>query len=69
MSRAEPGSKKACCMVSELLEEAGIDRERARALRRQLLEGIVLLCRWQLERMEPPAAPTGGRKARKVTVE
>lgn len=69
MSRAETGSKKACCMVSELLEEAGIDRERARALRRQLLEGIVLLCRWQLERMEPPAAPAPGRKARKVTVE
>ena len=56
-------------MVSELLEEAGIDRERARALRRQLLEGVILLCRWQLERMEPPAKPTTGRKARKVTVE
>jgi len=69
VSRAETGSKKACCMVSELLEEAGIDRERARALRRQLLEGIVLLCRWQLERMEPPAAAAPGRKARKVTVE
>jgi len=56
-------------MVSELLEEAGIDRERARALRRQLLEGIILLCRWQLERMEPPAPSATGRKARKVTVE
>ena len=56
-------------MISEILEEAGLDRERARALRRQLLEGVILLCRWQLERMEPPAAPAPGRKARKVTVE
>jgi len=69
VSRAEAGSKKACCMISEILEEAGLDRERARALRRQLLEGVILLCRWQLERMEPPPGPAGGRKARKVTIE
>jgi len=56
-------------MISEILEEAGLDRERARALRRQLLEGVILLCRWQLERMEPPASPASGRKARKVTIE
>jgi len=56
-------------MISEILEEAGLDRERARALRRQLLEGVILLCRWQLERMEPPGGPAGGRKARKVTIE
>lgn len=56
-------------MVSEILEEAGIDREKARQLRRQVLEGIILLCRWQLERMEPNQ-PGGaqGRKARKVEV-
>jgi hypothetical protein len=56
-------------MISEILEEAGLDRERARALRRQLLEGVILLCRWQLERMEPPAAKAAGGKARKVTIE
>ena len=62
--------RKACCLVSEVLEEAGFDREKARRLRRQVLEGVILLCRWQLERMEAtdPPAP-GGRKARKVKVE
>jgi hypothetical protein len=69
VSRSEPGPKKACCMISEILEETGLDRERVRAIRRQVLEGIVLLCQWQLERMEPPAAPPSGRKARKVTIE
>ena len=69
MSRAEPGPKKACCMISEILEEAGLDRERARAIRRQVLEGIVLLCQWQLDRIPPPEAAPGKRKARKVTIE
>ena len=69
MSRAEPGPKKACCMISEILEETGLDRERVRAIRRQVLEGMVLLCQWQLERMEPPAGAPSGRKARKVTIE
>jgi hypothetical protein len=69
VSRAEPGPKKACCMISEILEETGLDRERVRAIRRQVLEGVVLLCQWQLERMEKPAEAASGRKARKVTVE
>jgi hypothetical protein len=62
-------------MVSEILEEAGIDRERARALRRQLLEGVVLMCQWQLERMREdrgdaePTSRTAGAKARKIDVE
>jgi len=57
-------------MVSEMLEEAGIDRERLRLVRRQVLEGIILLCRWQLERMDrAPRPPEAGRKARKVTLE
>jgi hypothetical protein len=62
--------QKPCCLVSEILEEAGIDRERARQIRRQVLEGIVLMCQWQLQRMEgrPPAASTG-RRGRKVEVE
>jgi len=54
-----------------MLEEAGLDRERARKLRRQVLEGIILLCQWQLERMQSDAAPppASGRRARKVTVD
>jgi hypothetical protein len=56
-------------MVSEFLEEAGLDRERARALRRQILEGVILLCQWQLERMEPKASPKRAAGPRKVTVE
>jgi len=61
-------------MVSEILEEAGIDRERARAVRRQILEGVILLCQWQLERMEHSEGEDAPRsrsrpKARRVTVE
>ena len=70
MPATEARPKKPCCMISELLEEAGIDREQLRRARRQVLEGIVLLCQWQLQRMEasePP--PSSRRKARKVTVE
>ena len=64
-------SGKACCLVSELLEEAGLDRRKARALKRQVLEGMILLCRWQLERMGPDteAPPRTRRAARKVAVE
>lgn len=65
------GRKKACCLVSEILEDAGFDRRKARALRRQVLEGIMLMCRWQLERMEESAPPPdpAPKKARKVAVE
>jgi hypothetical protein len=61
--------KKACCLVSEVLEEAGLDRERARALRRQVLQGMILLCQWQLERIDetPPSGPRRG--PRKVNVD
>jgi hypothetical protein len=53
-----------------MIEEAGLDRERARRLRRQVLEGIVLLCQWQLERMGPDGEKgEGPRRARKVDVE
>jgi hypothetical protein len=69
MSKAEK-PLKACCFVSELLEEAGLDREKARTLRKQVLEGIVLFCQWQLERMKEDAPPPSGkRKARRVSVE
>jgi hypothetical protein len=59
-------------MISEFLEEAGVDREQLRRARRQVLEGVMLLCQWQLSRMEEsrPASPPGGaRRGRKVTVE
>lgn len=70
MADAEAGPKRACCLISEMLEEAGIDRDRLRLLRRQVLEGVVTLCRWQLERMERPAegAPPR-RKAQRVPVD
>jgi hypothetical protein len=61
--------KKPCCLVSEFLEETGLDREKVRALRRQVLEGVILLCRWQLERMEKPEPPPGARKAKRVAVD
>lgn len=71
MAKGEAGRRRACCMISEILEESGMDREKVRQLRRQVLEGIILLCRWQLERMgraETASAPSS-RRARKVTVE
>jgi hypothetical protein len=65
-----PPKMGACCLVSEILEEAGLDRNKARQLRRQLLEGMILFCRWQLERMESAAPPRASRKsARKVAVD
>jgi hypothetical protein len=62
-------STRACCLVSEMLEEAGIDREKARQLRRQLLEGMILMCRWQLERMESSAPRRPRKGPRKVEVQ
>ena len=72
MPRDEATPRKPCCMISEVLEEAGLDRQKARELRRQVLQGIVLMCEWQLERMDHADARRAGataRKARKVTVE
>jgi hypothetical protein len=67
---------KACCLISEVLAEAGLDRERARQLRRQVLHGIIQLCQWQLERLEasgaggtPSSDRSGRRKARKVALD
>jgi hypothetical protein len=68
--REKAAPKKVCCLVSEILEEAGVDRKKVRQIRRQILEGVILLCRWQLERMErAEAAPERGRKARSVPVD
>jgi len=61
-------SKKACCLISEMLEETGLDRDQLRRFRRQVLEGVILFCRWQLERMEKsrpaPGTPPGARKVK-----
>lgn len=70
MSVTEGRSLKPCCMISEFLEETGIDRAQLRKARRQILEGVVLLCQWQLQRMERDAPLTpSARKPRKVPVE
>ena len=61
--------KKACCLISEILEEAGLDRDKARQIRRQILEGVILLCQWQLERMEVSRPSASAKRARKVTLE
>jgi hypothetical protein len=71
MPRDEEAAKKPCCMISEILEEAGFDRQKARDLRRQVLQGIVLMCQWQLERMDRPsgARTPAAKKARKVSLD
>jgi hypothetical protein len=70
VKRGPDDPKKPCCMVSEILEEAGIDRERARQIRHQVLEGIILMCQWQIQRMdEDRQAQAPGRRGRKVEVE
>jgi hypothetical protein len=67
--RARSRPKKACCMISEVLEEAGINRTHLRRVRRQVLEGIILLCRWQLQRMEEDEPRPTRSGPRKVEVE
>ena len=69
MARDRSRSKKACCLVSEILEEVGLDRKKARQLRRQVLEGLILLCQWQLERMNEERPAPEARKGRRVSVE
>jgi hypothetical protein len=69
VSRSERSPKRACCMISELLEEAGLDRERVWTLRRQVLEGIILFCQWQLQRASEPKPAPGRPRARRVAVE
>jgi hypothetical protein len=74
-ARDEGRPRKACCMISELLEESGIDREHIRRVRRQVLQGVILLCQWQLERMDEARARAaagtgnGGRRGRNISVE
>jgi hypothetical protein len=62
-----PRSRKACCLVSQMLEEMGLDARKAREIRRQTLLGLMTFCQWQLARMddEQAASPTPG-EARKT---
>lgn len=70
MASADGRPRKACCLVSEVLEEAGLDRRKARQLRKQVLEGVILLCQWQLERLrEAEAAAAKPKRGRRVVVE
>jgi len=80
VEREEPAgdeARRACCMVSEVIEEAGLDRETARKVRRQLLQGVMLFCQWQLQRMEEAEQadaaatprPRATKRPRRVTVE
>ena len=66
-------SPKACCLVSEMLEEMGLDSRKAREIRRQTLLGLMTFCQWQLARMDEeqgPMAPgeTRRTKGRRVRV-
>jgi len=57
-------------MISEILEESGLDRARVKQIRRQMLQGIIMLCQWQLERMGPePDGAQPATKARRVRVQ
>jgi hypothetical protein len=65
---SNPRSLKACCLVSEMLEEMGLDSRKAREIRRQTLLGLMTFCQWQLARMDeepaPSAEPAEPRKAK-----
>jgi hypothetical protein len=66
-------SLKPCCLVSEVLEEMGLDSRKAREIRRQTLIGLMTFCQWQLARMdEKPGRDTQGgppkTKGRRVKV-
>jgi hypothetical protein len=58
-------SLKACCLVSEVLEEMGLDARKAREIRRQTLLGLMTYCQWQLARMDEQARKTGPAEPRK----
>ncbi len=76
MAKVDEGSgqkgRKVCCLVSEMLEEMGLDSRKARELRRQTLLGLMTFCRWQLDRIdarterEEPNRKTRGRRVKVV---
>jgi hypothetical protein len=50
---------KACCLVSQMLDEMGLDSRRARELRRQALVGGITFLQWQLARLDEDGLPGG----------
>lgn len=65
--------RRACCLVSEILEEMGLDSRRAREIRRQTLLGLITFCQWQLSRIDddnerPKRAEPRKSKGRRVKV-
>ena len=56
-THGESKSQRPCCMVSRCSKKRG--RSRSRLNRRQVLEGVILFCQWQLERMQRPPRPRG----------
>ena len=59
-------SLKACCLVSEMLEEMGLDSRKAREIRRQTLLGLMTFCQWQLARMNEEKGSTGPGDTRRT---
>ena len=59
-------SLKACCLVSEMLEEMGLDSRKAREIRRQTLLGLMTFCQWQLARMDEASAAETTNEPRKA---
>ena len=70
MAKVDGGSNarslKACCLVSEMLEEMGLDSKKAREIRRQTLLGLMTFCQWQLARMEEERSGDAPGEARKT---
>ena len=59
-------SLKACCLVSEMLEEMGLDSRKAREIRRQTLLGLMTFCQWQLARMDEENGSTARGETRRT---
>jgi hypothetical protein len=66
-----PAGRKVCCLISEMLEEMGLDSRKARQIRRQTLLGLMTFCQWQLARIdaqEQEKAPGARPRGRRVKV-
>jgi hypothetical protein len=60
------GSRKPCCLVSEMLEEMGLDSRKAREIRRQTLLGLMTFCQWQLARLDEESGTTAPGETRRT---
>jgi hypothetical protein len=59
-------SSKPCCLVSEVLEEMGLNSKKAREIRRQTLLGLMTFCQWQLSRMDEASDRRASDRPRKA---